>query len=309
MSEGGLPFHLTQIRPAKAQLHRDAMRIRCQTAQPGPVPQHRMRQAMMQPGIALPRACATTLAIRPQRIKPLRFGRLEDGTLTLEASTTLARERVTSQYADRLRVISSAEFGAVRGSDPPVRIAAAPHTATEAGCATQKASTGTDRRRVEPRYTFANFIVGKPMSWPPWRVAPRMASVAFNPLLMAASVLARRIDACHCMAHPRAGPDAACRLFVGGKFVSLCSGAALPRYHVFKEQFRSVDVLMIDDVQFISGGSQPRKSFSTPSTRLSKMAGRSSSPLTNHHCDLEGLEKGCVSAWGGAWLPIFIRGL
>ena len=46
-------------------------------------------------------------------IKPLRISRLKDGTLTLEASSTLARERVSSQYADRLRVISSAEFGDV----------------------------------------------------------------------------------------------------------------------------------------------------------------------------------------------------
>ena len=47
-------------------------------------------------------------------IKPLRVSRLEDGTLTLEASSMLARERVTSQYADRLRVISAAEYGTVR---------------------------------------------------------------------------------------------------------------------------------------------------------------------------------------------------
>ena len=46
-------------------------------------------------------------------IKPLRISRLKDGTLTLEANSTLARERVSSQYADRLRVISSAEFGDV----------------------------------------------------------------------------------------------------------------------------------------------------------------------------------------------------
>ena len=38
-------------------------------------------------------------------IKPLRISRLKDGTLTLEADSTLARERVSSQYADRLRVI------------------------------------------------------------------------------------------------------------------------------------------------------------------------------------------------------------
>ena len=46
-------------------------------------------------------------------IKPLRISRLEDGTLTLEAESTLARERVSSQYADRLRVISAAEFNDV----------------------------------------------------------------------------------------------------------------------------------------------------------------------------------------------------
>ena len=35
----------------------------------------------------------------------------------------------------------------------------------------------------------------------------------------------------------------------------------------FKEQFRSVDVLMIDDVQFISGKDSRRKNFSTPLMR------------------------------------------
>jgi chromosomal replication initiation ATPase DnaA len=46
-------------------------------------------------------------------IKPLRVNRLEAGTLTLETDSTLTRERVNSQYADRLRVISAAEFKTV----------------------------------------------------------------------------------------------------------------------------------------------------------------------------------------------------
>ena len=47
-------------------------------------------------------------------IKPLRVSRLQDGTLTLEAGSSLARDRVSSQYADRLRVISAAEYGSVK---------------------------------------------------------------------------------------------------------------------------------------------------------------------------------------------------
>ena len=49
-------------------------------------------------------------------IKPLRVSRLQDGTLTLEAGSSLARDRVSSQYADRLRVISAAEYGAENGA-------------------------------------------------------------------------------------------------------------------------------------------------------------------------------------------------
>ena len=40
----------------------------------------------------------------------------------------------------------------------------------------------------------------------------------------------------------------------------------------FKEQFRSVDVLMIDDVQFISGKIQHRKNFFILLMRSLKMA-------------------------------------
>ena len=79
-------------------------------------------------------------------IKPLRISRLKDGTLTLEANSTLARERVSSQYADRLRVISSAEFGDV---SPTIRHVEAfnaekpprtnqPHRLSEQRTSTQK---------------------------------------------------------------------------------------------------------------------------------------------------------------------------
>ncbi|WP_438996246.1 DnaA N-terminal domain-containing protein, partial [Candidatus Puniceispirillum sp.] len=46
-------------------------------------------------------------------IKPLRVGALHNNMLTIEADSSLARDRVNSQYADRLRVISAAEFSGV----------------------------------------------------------------------------------------------------------------------------------------------------------------------------------------------------
>ena len=76
-------------------------------------------------------------------IKPLRISRLKDGTLTLEANSTLARERVSSQYADRLRVISSAEFGDV---SPNIR-----HVEVRLGRNRQMARTNQPHRLSEQR--------------------------------------------------------------------------------------------------------------------------------------------------------------
>ena len=136
-------------------------------------------------------------------IKPLRISRLKEGTLTLEANSTLARERVSSQYADRLRVISSAEFGDVSPTIRHVEVRLAenrqlartnqPHRLSEQRPATQKGAqaisppAGDDLLAgLDPRYTFANFVVGKPNELA-FAVARRTAEsekVAFNPLFL-----------------------------------------------------------------------------------------------------------------------------
>jgi chromosomal replication initiator protein len=91
-------------------------------------------------------------------IKPLRISRLEDGTLTLEAESTLARERVSSQYADRLRVISAAEFNDVSPSIRHVEVRLASNRARKRPAASAKrAETGTscgtfgDHRISQPK--------------------------------------------------------------------------------------------------------------------------------------------------------------
>ena len=78
-------------------------------------------------------------------IKPLRVSRLEDGTLTLEAESTLARERVSSQYADRLRVISAAEFNDVSPAIRHVEVRLASNRARRrpAAASAKRTETGT----------------------------------------------------------------------------------------------------------------------------------------------------------------------
>ncbi|MEL0197107.1 MAG: DnaA/Hda family protein, partial [Rhodobiaceae bacterium] len=121
-------------------------------------------------------------------IKPLRVSRLEDGTLTLEAGSTLARERVTSQYADRLRVISAAEYGTVRKVEISLASQQAPRMSRQKPAASPAGTASGDSlgAGLDPRYTFANFVVGKPneLAFAVARRTAESSTVAFNPLFL-----------------------------------------------------------------------------------------------------------------------------
>ena len=91
---------------------------------------------------------------------------------------------------------------------------------------------------------------------------------------MAGSALARPSDACHAWHIREQDPSRNVVYLSAEKFMYRFVQALSYRDTMsFKEQFRSVDVLMIDDVQFISGKDSTQENSSTPSTRLLRMAG------------------------------------
>ena len=256
-------------------------------------------------------------------IKPLRISRLEDGTLTLEAESTLARERVSSQYADRLRVISAAEFNDVSPAIRHVEVRLAsnrarngqPHRLSEqkqAPTAAHSAITGsaTEGRDdlmagLDPRYTFANFVVGKPNELA-FAVARRTAEsekVAFNPLFLYGGVGLGKTHLMHAIAwHIRQQSPSRKVLYLSAeKFMYRFVRALRFRDTMsFKEQFRSVDVLMIDDVQFISGKDSTQEEFFHTFNALVEDGRQVIISADKSPTDLEGMEERLRSrlGWG-----------
>ncbi|MDB2498218.1 chromosomal replication initiator protein DnaA [Alphaproteobacteria bacterium] len=257
-------------------------------------------------------------------IKPLRVSRLEDGTLTLEAESTLARERVSSQYADRLRVISTAEFNDVSPSIRHVEVRLAsnrarsgqqPHRLSEqkqAPVAAHSAITGSPAEGrddlmagLDPRYTFANFVVGKPNELA-FAVARRTAEsekVAFNPLFLYGGVGLGKTHLMHAIAwHIRQQSPSRKVLYLSAeKFMYRFVRALRFRDTMsFKEQFRSVDVLMIDDVQFISGKDSTQEEFFHTFNALVEDGRQVIISADKSPTDLEGMEERLRSrlGWG-----------
>ena len=241
-------------------------------------------------------------------IKPLRVSRLEDGTLTLETNSTLARERVTSQYADRLRVISAAEFGEVKKVEVRVAAQSAPRMSQQrpsqekSGVKSGAEALGAG---LDPRYTFANFVVGKPneLAFAVARRTAESATVAFNPLFLYGGVGLGKTHLMHAIAwHIREQDPSRNVVYLSAeKFMYRFVQALRFRDTMsFKEQFRSVDVLMIDDVQFISGKDSTQEEFFHTFNALVEDGRQVIISADKSPTDLEGMEERLRSrlGWG-----------
>jgi len=119
---------------------------------------------------------------------------------------------------------------------------------------------------LDARYTFDEFVVGKSNEFA-HAAARRVAespTVPFNPLFLYSSVGLGKTHLMHAIGHEirRRDPSRKVLYLSAEKFMFQFVRAL--RYKdtmAFKQKFRAVDVLMIDDVQFISGKNSTQEEF------------------------------------------------
>lgn len=119
---------------------------------------------------------------------------------------------------------------------------------------------------LDNRYTFEDFVVGKPNELA-YAAALRVAeskTVQFNPLFLYGGVGLGKTHLMHAIAWhiKKCHPERRVIYLSAEKFMYQFIRALRYKDTVaFKDQFRSVDVLMIDDVQFISGKESTQEEF------------------------------------------------
>ena len=121
---------------------------------------------------------------------------------------------------------------------------------------------------LDPRFTFDNFVVGKPNELAhaaARRVAENSTVVqGCNPLFLYGGVGLGKTHLMHAIAWHirRHSPDRKVIYLSAEKFMyQFIRALRFKEALAFKEQFRSVDVLMIDDVQFIAGKDSTQEEF------------------------------------------------
>jgi chromosomal replication initiator protein len=219
-------------------------------------------------------------------LRSMRLDHVESGEGVIAVPTRFLRNWVATHYADRLLALWRAENERMRRLTIIVepRIAAfaqakeeevsapAPAVLVEPAGAPDIADAAvTLSAPLDPRFTFENFIVGKPNELAhaaARRVAEACVSpvhnVPFNPLFLYGGVGLGKTHLMHAIAwHVRTQAPGRKVIYLSAeKFMYQFIRALRFRSTMdFKDQFRSVDLLMIDDVQFISGKDSTQEEF------------------------------------------------
>jgi chromosomal replication initiator protein len=235
-------------------------------------------------------------------LKPLVPTGQVDGEVLLAVPTRFMRDWVVRHYVDRIRQLWSAEDGSVRRveiiispnaaanlakavseapppppevlkpSQPanqarPTRLSATAIRSEDAG--NFSAGSASDEALVaqlDPRFTFENFVVGKPneLAHAAARRVAESDNVPFNPLFLYGGVGLGKTHLMHAIgwAIRNKTPERKVLYLSAEKFMyQFIRALRFKDTMAFKEQFRSVDVLMIDDVQFISGKDSTQEEF------------------------------------------------
>ena len=129
-----------------------------------------------------------------------------------------------------------------------------------------KSDTNSIGIALDPNLTFENFVVGKPNEFA-YAAAMRIAesdSVVFNPLFLYGGVGLGKTHLMHAIAWTikKRSPNRSVVYLSAEKFMyHFIKAVRYKDMMEFKDSFRSVDVLMIDDIQFICGKDSTQEEF------------------------------------------------
>jgi chromosomal replication initiator protein len=230
-------------------------------------------------------------------LAPLTLGDFREGRLRLALPTRFMRDWVSSHYIDRLRALWQHENSAIRLLEivvqptVPMRrgpevadtpsVAASPRPPMQSLQAVTPAPlprTGPPASRApersyddllgqpDARFTFDGFVVGKSNEFA-YAAARRVAEAeipTFNPLFLYGGVGLGKTHLMHAIWHAvrEREPQRKVLYLSAETFVNRFIQALRAKNTIsFKEQFRGVDVLMVDDVQFICGKDTSQEEF------------------------------------------------
>jgi chromosomal replication initiator protein len=171
---------------------------------------------------------------------------------TLEESYREAIDREAGRMFDELfsvAIVSDEADAPRRGAAPPPALADAP--------------TG---ERLNPKYLFETFVVGSSNQFAhaAARAVAESPAHSYNPLFLYGGVGLGKTHLLHAIGHQILArrPELKVLYFTAEQFVNqLINSLRFKSMHSFRERYRSIDVLLVDDIQFLANKERTQEEF------------------------------------------------
>lgn len=251
-------------------------------------------------------------AVYDSWLKPLNFMAVEAGILTLSVPTRFMKDWVLSNYKDAIlgawnrvnaQVVDSIEIVVKPGLQIVSPASGTTSEASDEAILTQ--GFETVGAPLDPRLTFENFVVGKSneLAHAAARRVAESEKVTFNPLFLYGGVGLGKTHLMHAIAWQikEKYPERRVIYISAEKFMySFIRALRYKDIMSFKEMFRNIDVLMIDDVQFIGGKDSTQEEFFHTFNALVDQNRQVIISADKSPSDLEGMEERLKSrlGWG-----------
>ncbi|MEP3330971.1 chromosomal replication initiator protein DnaA [Sedimentitalea sp.] len=210
-------------------------------------------------------------------IEPLEFEQLQDGVAIFNVPTNFMGNYVSQNFADVIlyelntaganvqRVTFRVSANSTANPSPRL-VSEAPKADVSTSEATISTGDALQAAPLDSRFTFDTFVVGKPneLAHAAARRVSEGGPVTFNPLVLYGGVGLGKTHLMHAIAWElrKRKPELNVLYLSAEQFMYRFVQALRERKMMdFKFLFRSVDVLMVDDVQFIAGKDSTQEEF------------------------------------------------
>jgi chromosomal replication initiator protein len=237
-------------------------------------------------------------------LAPLRLAGADGDCVQLAAPSAFVADYVAGNHGERLRALWAAQRPGTRRVTVQVQAGAA-SAAAPAPAPVAAAPAAPIMLPVEARYTFDNFVVGKANELA-YNAALAMADVSapgFNPLFLHGPTGLGKTHLMHAIGNAMLArmPGARIAYLSAEKFMVEFLAAMRAKDTIsFKQKLRSVDLLLVDDVQFIAGKDSTQEEFFHTMNEIIGAGKRLVITADRSPQNLEGIQDRILSrmAWG-----------
>jgi chromosomal replication initiator protein len=200
--------------------------------------------------------------------QPTRLSRHEGDVVYVQIPSTVFRQVLTRTYGEIIKAVFH-QMGTphmkvqyVCTEEEP----APPSPAAAIGAKQSKLDFESSDHQLNPRYTFDTFVVGKSNEFAhaASRAVAEQPSKAYNPLFLYGGVGMGKTHLMHAIGHliKKRNPAMKLSYVSAEKFtIEVINSLRFDRMISFRDRFHTVDVLLVDDIQFISGKERTQEEF------------------------------------------------